>query len=36
MTADHRVALVVNPAATRTTPQLQARIARALAPFGLT
>jgi diacylglycerol kinase family enzyme len=36
MTTDHRVALVVNPAATRTTPQLQARIAQELSPFGLT
>jgi diacylglycerol kinase family enzyme len=36
MIADRRVALVVNPAATRTTPQLQARFARELTPFGLT
>ncbi len=35
MTTNHRVVLVVNPAATRTTRPLQARIARELAPFGL-
>ena len=35
MTDNSRVALVMNPAATRTTPQLQARFERELAPFGL-
>jgi diacylglycerol kinase family enzyme len=35
VTGTGHVALVVNPAATRTTPQLQARIERELGPLGL-